>query len=98
MELSQQLIDDTIRIYNGVTKAHKRPPVETYVRKRLEQGDSLRLSSGKKRWSSAIEFSGAPENVDIEFIINPALPERFKKELQKMKTEFDAAITQTISS
>ena len=92
MELSQELIDEAVRIYNGVTHAHKRAPVERYVRKQLDAGESVELTSGKHRWSSALRFAGTPEDVGVEFVINPALPDRFKKQLAPMKEQFAQAI------
>lgn len=98
MELSQELIDEAIRIYNAVTHAHKKAPVERYIQKQLAAGEIVQLSSGKTRWSSALEFSGTPQDVQIHFRINPALPETFKKQLAEMKEAFEKGLTQTTSA
>lgn len=88
MELTQQLIDDAIKAYNQVTKAHKRAPVVSFIKKRLSEGEEVALSAGQKRWSSALVFKGSVENPEIEFRINPALPESFQEMLTKQQEAF----------
>lgn len=92
MELSQELIDEAVKVYNIVTEAHKRPPVERYICKQLDSGEAVELTSGKKRWSSALQFAGTSDDVEINFLINPALPERFKKQLEPIKEQFTQGI------
>lgn len=98
MELSQELIDEAVRVYNAVTHAHKRAPVKRYIHKQLAVGETVELSSGKQRWSSALQFAGTPEEVEITFLINPALPESFKEDLLSMREEFDAGLRQVLSA
>lgn len=94
MELSQELIDAAVRAYNQATQAHKRAPVERFVRKQLLAGEAVTLSSGSARWSSALVFSGTPKQVNVTFSINEALPEHFKKHLYKTKQVFEELFTQ----
>lgn len=98
MELSQEIIDEAIRAYNTVTRAHKKAPVERYIQKQLAAGEVVQLSSGKTRWSSALEFSGTPQDVKIHFRINPALPDTFREQLSKMKEAFENELKQTTSA
>lgn len=86
--MEQTRIDYAIKAYNQVTKAHKRAPVASFINKRLSQGEEVALSAGQKRWSSAIVFSGSPENPKIEFRINPSLPKSFQDMLHKQREEF----------
>ncbi|MFT4250181.1 MAG: hypothetical protein ACMXYD_02360 [Candidatus Woesearchaeota archaeon] len=88
MRAEQNTIDKAIAAYNQVTKAHKRSPVEAYIKKRLSEGEEVALSSGVKRWSSALVFSGTPEEMVVEFRINPALPNSFQEQLKKQQQEF----------
>ena len=98
MELSQERIDQAVEAYNDVTQAHKRAPVLRYVHKQLAAGEAVRLSSGRKRWSSALEFAGSPSDVEINFVINPALPESFQEELEQMRDVFNSLLAQRTSA
>ena len=86
--MEQQEIDHAIKVYNHITKAHKRAPVEAFVNKRLEAGEEVILSAGQKRWSSALVFKGSPENPEVEFRVNPALPDSFRNMLEQQQEEF----------
>jgi hypothetical protein len=92
MKLNQENIDLAVKLYNQVTKAHKRPPVEAYVRKRLSAGEAVELSSGTARWSSALILSGSKDDFKAEFKVNPALPAAFKEHSEKMKEEFERSL------
>ncbi len=85
----QETINAVVDVYNEVTSAHKRAPLEKFVHKQLSQGESVELVSGYPRWSSALRFSGSPEDMTVEFVINPALPERFQELLLKTKQRFE---------
>jgi|AntRauTorckE6833_2_1112554.scaffolds.fasta_scaffold61019_2 hypothetical protein len=88
MELTQQFIDDAIKAYNSVTKAHKRAPVVAFVKKQLQEKEEVALSAGQTRWSSALVFKGSVEKPEVEFRINPALPKSFQEMLNTQQEEF----------
>lgn len=89
MKPNQETINAIVDIYNEVTSAHKRPPVESYVRKQLAQKESVELVSGHPRWSSALRFTGSEEDMTVEFVINPALPPRFQELLFNTQKRFE---------
>ncbi len=93
MKLSQALIDEAIKKYNQLTEAHKKAPVEKFIHKQLLNGETVELRSGTIRWSSAIQFAGTPECVELRFLINPALPSIFQKQLQQKKEAFENYFT-----
>lgn len=88
----QAFIDKAVEAYNTATHAHKRAPVEAYVKKQLEHGEVVEILSGHPRWSSALRFSGSPDAPHVEFVINPALPGPMMKLLEPMKKEFEKLI------
>lgn len=93
MRCTQETIDAIISLYNDVTRAHKRAPVQKYVQKQLFAGEPVEIVSGHPRWSSALVFLGTPEDMQIEFRINPALPDSFKKPLIDMQNAFSVRLT-----
>lgn len=93
MKATQETIDVVIDAYNKVTKSHKRAPVEKYVQKQLAAGEAVDIVSGHPRWSSAVRFSGEVDALHVEFLINPALPEGFKKMLETTKQEFESLLS-----
>lgn len=94
MECTQENIERAVSAYNEVTRAHKRAPVERYIRKQLEAGESVDLLSGDVRWTSSLRFSGTPEDMRPEFVINPALPERFREHLERTQEQFFSLLRQ----
>ncbi len=89
MNADQETLQAIVDVYNEVTSAHKRAPMEKYVVRQLSQGESVELVSGYPRWSSALHFSGTPDDMRVSFVINPALPERFQELLASTKRRFE---------
>lgn len=92
MKLTQELLERAVDCYNQVTRSHKKPIALRYIEKQLQAGDTAELPVAT-RWTSTVQFSGTPDDVQVTFLINKSVPDSFRPALNEMKQKFDELFT-----